>query len=233
MDWEDRTMKRISRRNGVAASSFLFAGLVLPGVVVPLAAEQSNSLSITGHTGSAKIVQVEGHDFVEVEGLARLINASVRFNGNQIVITLPGGGDTPPAPASRANGFSPGFVKAAVEAAAELREWRAALRNAITGSYAISEAWVSPMRAEARQALRVVSVSTATPADREMVSLFENLFNNVNQLSDKYLQLSGSRTYIDAKSLDSDPLDQRIVACARFLTSTAPANDFVDSGACR
>jgi len=176
---------------------------------------------------------VEGHDFVEVEGLARLINASVRFTGNQIVITLPGGGDTPPAPASRANGFSPAFVKAAVEAAAELREWRAALRNAITGSYAISEAWVSPMRAEARQALRVVSVSTATPADREMVSLFENLFNNVNQLSDKYLQLSGSRTYIDAKSLDSDPLDQRIVACARFLTSTAPANEFVDSGACR
>src|SRR5690242_15584902 len=96
MDWEDRTMKRISRRNGVAASSFLFAGLVLAGVVVPLAAEQSNSLSITGHTGSAKIVQVEGHDFVEVEGLARLINASVRFTGNQIVITLPGGGDTPP-----------------------------------------------------------------------------------------------------------------------------------------
>jgi hypothetical protein len=55
---------------------------------------------------------VEGHDFVEVEGLARLINASVRFNRNQIVITLPGGADTPPAPASRANGFSPAFVKA-------------------------------------------------------------------------------------------------------------------------
>ena len=89
------------------------------------------------------------------------------------------------------------------------------------------------MRAEARQALRVVSVSTGTPADKETVSLLENLFNNVNQLSDKYLQLSGSRTYIDAKSLDSDPLDQRIVACARFLTSTAPANEFVDSGACR
>src|SRR5690349_5118032 len=58
-------------------------------------------------THRANIVQVEGHDFVEVEGLAPLINASVRFNGNQIVITLPGGADTPPAPASRANTFSP------------------------------------------------------------------------------------------------------------------------------
>jgi hypothetical protein len=225
-------MKRICRRNGVAASSLLFAGLVLPGLVVPLAAEQSSSLSITGHTGSAKVVQVEGRNFVEVEGFARLINASVRFNGNQIVITLPGG-DTPAAPASPATGFSPAFVKAAVEAAAELREWRAALRNAIMGSYAISENWVSPMRAEARQALRLVSVSTGTPADKETVSLLENLFNNVNQLSDKYLQISGSRTYIDPKSLDSDPLDQKIMACARSLASMATANEFVDGGACR
>ena len=226
-------MKRICRRNGVAASSLFFAGLVLPGLLVPVAAEQSNSLTITGHTGSAKVVAVEGRNFVEVEGFARLINASVRFNGNQIVITLPDGGDTPPAPASPANGFSPTFVRAAVEAAAELREWRAALRNAITGSYAISENWVSPMRAEARQALLVVSVSTGTPADKETVSLLENLFNNVNQLSDKYLQLSASRTYIDPKSLDSDPLDQRIMACARSLASMATANEFVDSGACR
>jgi hypothetical protein len=217
----------------VAASSLLFAGLVLPGLVVPLAAEQSNSLSITEHTGSAKVVQVEGRNFVEVEGFARLINASVRFNGNQIVITLPGGGGTPAAPTSPATGFSPAFVKAAVEAAAELREWRAALRNAIIGSYAISENWVSPMRAEARQALRVVSVSTGTPADKETVSLLGNLFNNVNQLSEKYLQISVSRTYIDPKSLDNDPLDQKIMACARSLASMATANEFVDGGACR
>jgi hypothetical protein len=226
-------MKRICRRNGVAASSLLFAGLVLPGLMVPLAAEQSNSLSITGHTGSAKVVQAGGRNFVEVEGLARLINASVRFNGNQIVITLHGGGDTPPAPASPADGFSPAFVKAAVEAAAELREWRAALRNAITGNYAISENWVSPMRAEARQAVRVLSVSTGTPGDKETVSLFENLFNDVNRLSDKYLQLSGSRTYIDPKSLDSDPLDQKIMACARSLGSMATANEIVAGGTCR
>src|SRR4051812_29750297 len=226
-------MKRICRRNGVAASSLLFAGLVLPDLLVRLAAAQSNSLSITGHTGSAKVVQVDGRNFVEVEGFARLINAYVRFNGNQIVITLPGRGDTPPAPASPANGFSPAFVKAAVEAAAELREWRAALRNAITGSYPISENWVSPMRAEARQAVRIATVSTGTPADKGTVPLLESLFNKVNQLSDRYLQLSGSRTYIDPKSLDSDPLDQKITACARSLASMATANEFVDSGACR
>src|SRR3954454_6203027 len=96
---EDRTMKRIWRRNGVAASSLLCAGVVLPGLVVPLAAEQSNSLSVTGHTGYAKVVQVGGRNFVEVEGFARVINASVQFNGDQIVITMAGGG-TPPAPAA-------------------------------------------------------------------------------------------------------------------------------------
>ena len=58
-------------------------------------------------------------------------------------------------------------------------------------------------------------------ADKEIVPLLENLFNNVNQLSDKYLQLSGSRTYIESKSLDSDPLDQKIMACARSLASQA------------
>ena len=224
-------MERINRRKWAAL--LLFAGFVSPGLLVTRVAGQTNSLSITGHTGSATVVQVEGRNFVEVEGFVRLTNASVSINGNQIVITLPSGGNAPPAPAPTANGFSLAFVKAVVEAAAELREWRAALRNAIAGSYPISENWVSPMQAEARQALRVVSASTGSAADKQAVSLLENLFNILNQLSDKYLKLSGSHTYIDPKSLDTDRLDQKIMACARSLESMATTNSFADNGACR
>jgi hypothetical protein len=57
--------------------------LTLPYLVLPLAAQQSISLIIAGRPGSAKVTQVDGHNYVEVEGFARLTNASVNFNGSQ------------------------------------------------------------------------------------------------------------------------------------------------------
>ena len=68
--------------------------LMLMGVVAVtlVMAQQTTSLLITGQSGSAKVVQVAGHNYVEVEGLARITNSSINFNGNQIVLTLPGGG---------------------------------------------------------------------------------------------------------------------------------------------
>jgi hypothetical protein len=58
-------------------------------------------------------------------------------------------------------------------------------------------------------------------------------FNNMRALTDKYLQMTKSMTYIDPNFLDTDPLDQKIRTCARSLASMATANQFIDDGSCQ
>jgi hypothetical protein len=210
----------------------LAALLILPALALSLASQQSTSFIIAGQPGSAKVIQVDGRNYVEVEGLARLTNGSISFNGNQIVLILPGAADAPRATAP-ATGFSKDFVIAGIEAMAVIREWHAALRNAIERSYPLGEDWLAAYRTQALTALRLASVAVNTTADKNAVPFLTNEFNNMAKLSDKYLQMAKAVTYIAPDSLDTDPLDRKIRACAHSLASMATANEFVDDGSCQ
>ena len=59
-------------------------------LALAVAAQQSSSsLMVNGQQGTAKVVQVQGHNYVDIEGLARLTNGSISFKGSQIVLSLP------------------------------------------------------------------------------------------------------------------------------------------------
>jgi hypothetical protein len=211
----------------------LAALLVPAAMAVSLLAQQTSSLMIAGQPGSAKVVQVDGRNYVEVEGLARLTNSSMSFNANQIVLTMPGSAVDASASATPAVGFSKDFVAAGIEAMSQVREWRAALSTSIQRSYPLSEDGLAAYRDQARKALRLASVAVNTPADKSVLPFLTNEFNNMKQLSDKYLQMTKSMTYIEPNSLGSDPLDQKILTCAHSLASMATANQFVDDGSCQ
>jgi hypothetical protein len=214
------------RIHSIKTSWALAALLILPALALSLAAQHSNSLIIAGQPGSAKVIQVDGRNYVEVEGLARLTNSSISFNGNQIVLTLS-------SAAAPATGFSKDFVIAGIEAMALIREWHAALRNAIERSYPLGEDWLAAYRAQALTALRLASAAVNTTSDKNALPFLDNEFNNIAKLSDKYLQMAKSVTYIAPDSLDADPLDRKIRACAHSLASMATADQFVDDGSCQ
>jgi hypothetical protein len=207
--------------------------LVMVVLVASLAAQQATTLVITGQPGSAKIIRVDGRNYVEVEGLARLTNSSMSFNGNQIILSMPGIAPDASAPPVAGTGFSKDFVTAGIEAMAQLREWHAALRNAIQRGYPLSEDWLIAYRNQTRQALRLASVAVSTPSDKNALPSLNNEFNNMQKLNDKYLQMAKSLTYIDPNSLDNDPLDQKLRTCGRALASMATTNEFVDDGSCQ
>jgi hypothetical protein len=108
-----------------------------PGVVSCRAAGQLAHQRWT--TGPAKVIQVDGHNYVELESLARLTNSSISFNGNQIALTSPGATTDGPKTAAPATGFSKDVVTAGIEATAQMREWHAALKNAIEQSCPLTE----------------------------------------------------------------------------------------------
>ena len=223
------------QRNGNRTTRWKVATIVLlPALALTLAAQQQvTSLVVAGQQGQARVMQVQGTNYVEVNGLARVTGGSLSFSGNQIVLTLPGsGGDSSAAPAA-SPGLSTEFLNAAIEAMSQVREWHAALKNAVEHSYPLGADWLGSFRAQAQQALRLAGVAARTDQDHQAFQLLTNVFNNMNKLSDKYLQMTVRMNYIAPDAISNDPLDARLVACGHSLASMASTRQFVDDGSCQ
>ena len=75
------------RRNAIQTSVMLVAILLLPLLI--LVAQETSSLLIGGPQGQTRVIQVQGKNYVEVDEVARITGGSLRFVGNQIILTLP------------------------------------------------------------------------------------------------------------------------------------------------
>jgi hypothetical protein len=217
----------------LAAQFTIVVLLIIPAFFLAQAAQNSRTLVINGHPGEVAVMERDSHAYVEIEALARLTNGSLSFNGNQIMLTLlapdtPAPATTPPPP----SGFTKDFIRAGIEEMAVIREWRSALKNAVQRGYPVTEDWIDGYQARAEQSLRLVSLAATTEFDKNAVQLLRNEFNNMKILSDRFVQANKSRTYVSPESLNNDPLDQKILNCARSLAAMAASGQFADDGSC-
>lgn len=217
--------------------------LVLLGVVAAegrtQSAQQEYTLTVNGHSGTAKIVQMNGHSYVDLDALARIANGSIAYQGNQISLTLPGAGGDASASAAQAapapqqnTGFSKEFLQAGIEYMSQIREWRNTLANTIANGYPLSDDMFVPYRGQASTSLRMARVAANTQADQNAAQLLGNEFQNIQNLTKKYVKMRANLEFIDPNSLDSDPLNQKIITCARSLAAMATSNQFIDDGSC-
>jgi hypothetical protein len=222
------------RRNAIRSSMMLVTILLLPLLV--LVAQETSALLVEGRQGQAKMIQVQGKNYVEVDELARITGGSLRFVGNQIILRLPGS-DTPAQAAQLAPEPAPGlskpFLTGGIETMREILEWHAALKNAIERGYPLSDTWFGNFRRQIRSSLAQTEAAASTDLDQKAFPLLTNEFNTMNALTDKYLKIEVSRDYLAPNSLDSDPLNQRLLTCWQSLASMASSNQFVDDGSCQ
>jgi hypothetical protein len=219
------------RQNAIRTLVMLAAILLLPLLV--LVAEETSSLLIAGPQGKAKVIQVQGKNFVEVDEVARITGGSLRFVGNQIILSLPGS-DTPAQSAPQpAVGLSKPFLAGGIETMREILEWHAALNNAIQRGYPLSDTWFGNYRRQIRSSLAQTQAAASTDLDQKAFPLLTNEFNTMNALTDKYLKITVSRDFLAPNSLDSDPLNQKFLTCWQSLASMASSNQFVDDGSCQ
>jgi hypothetical protein len=224
-------------RNTIRTSVMLVTILALPLLV--LVAQETSALLIEGQQGQARVIQVQGKTYVEVEGLARITAGSLRFAGSQIILTLPGGANAAPqteqsasAP-ERAVGLSRPFLTAGIESMREILEWHAALKTGIERGYPLSDVWFGHFRRQVQSNLKQAEAAASTDMDHRALPLLTNEFNTMDALTDRYLKIAASRDYLAPDSLNSDPLDQKLLTCWQSLTSTASSNQFADDGSCQ
>jgi hypothetical protein len=84
----------------------------------------------------------------------------------------------------------------------------------------------------AQHNLRLVSLAASTESDKNAFQLLTNEFNNMKQLSDRFVDANNSRTYMRTDAVENDPLDRRILNCGHSLAAMAASGQFADDGSC-
>ena len=208
-------------------TSFFF--LCFSALALTHAAQQSRTFTVTGHSGEIPVTEIGGRSYVEIEALTRLANGSLSFRGSQIVLTLaPSNANTTIA----AQGFTKEFLRAGIEQMSVIREWRSTLISAVQRGFPITDDWMTSFSDRALHNLRLVSLAASTESDKNAFQLLTNEFNNMKQLSDRFVDANRSRTYVRTDSLENDPLDRRILNCGHSLAAMAASGQFADDGSC-
>ncbi len=222
------------RRNAIQTSIALVAILLLPLFI--LVAQETSSLLIAGPQGQTTVFRVQGKNYVEVDELARITGGSLRFARNQIILTLPVSGDTSSQASQSPTqmvGLSRPFLAAGIETMRQILEWHAALKAAIERGYPLSDEWIGNFRRQIQASLKHTEALASTDMDQKAFPLLTNEFNTMNALTDQYIKITMSRVYLAPNSLNSNPLNQKLLTCWQSLASMASSNQLVDDGACQ
>ncbi|QNI31071.1 hypothetical protein H7849_18465 [Alloacidobacterium dinghuense] len=189
---------------------------------------QQKVLVIDGHSGQIPVIAAGGGSCVGIEPLASLMNGSLSFSGNQITLSLHGGSASQPG----SQGFTQGFLSAAIEAMSEIREWRSALQTAVQYGFPTNSDWVNHYSGPAAASVRQASVAATSESDRHAAQLIGNELNFMQQLSDKMISARKNLSYIAPNALETDPLDKKILNCAHSLAGMEASGQFHDDGSC-
>jgi hypothetical protein len=207
--------------------------LTVVGLGLALAEQQEGTLVVSGHSGQAPVTHVNGRAYVAVDALAGLLNGSVNYRGNEIILTLPhAASGAANQPATRK--LSRNFLNSGIETMSDIREWRSALLVAIRNGYGTADLPVvmDPYQAKAAKNLRLASVAATTASDRDALQLLDKELSHMQQLNNKIVEARKNASYITVDSVENDPLDQKILKCAHALGEMAASGEFQDNGAC-
>jgi hypothetical protein len=236
-------MKNTDRvRGGVRSWALILPMFILSGEVSAQANLENKSLVVNGKSGEATVVQLNKRTYVDLESLARIANGSLGFEGNRIILTLPGSDSSsavappePDQPVAHA-GLSRNFMIAGIETLAQMREWASTMANAIQHGYGVTDSWAADYREKAASSLRKASASASTDADRNALQLLSNEFQSVetwsNELVEAKKNMDTAKYSMSEGALRNEPLSQKIINCGRFLGTMLGSAEFGDDPSC-
>jgi hypothetical protein len=216
--------------------------LAFPGVATGQSAAQKKTLVVNGKSAAEAVVQINGHSYVEVETLARVMDATVRFEPGRVILTgsaLTGPAtDTSAKPEPVVRGLSKEFAQAGISQLAEMREWKGAISSALRAGVA-GGTWLAPLLHDhlvrAQESLSKASVAATTDSDKLALQLLKNEFTNLGQW-DSNAQASilalNAEQNINPAAAQSDPLLAKISECSKFLNAMLVGGEFADNPNC-
>jgi hypothetical protein len=212
--------------------SLIFAGTAF-GQNVP----QKKTLVVNGRAAEGAVLQLDGHAYVDLDALARIMNATAKFETGRVILTVAAA--EPDAKSARAApGLSKGFAVTAVSQLAEMREWKAAIASAIRSGVAGGNwlaPWLHEYRLRAEGKLSQTSLAAKTESDQQALQLLKSDLANLGTWDSNtqatILSLNGEQT-VNPAVAQNDPLLAKISECGHFLDAMLVGGEFADDPSC-
>jgi len=201
-----------------------------------LSAQRSpdKKLLVNGKSTSAVVLQLDGHSYIDIETLAQMTNGSVKFEPNQVVLTIPNPNFDANSPQTTP-ALSKDFASAAIAALADMKEWKGVLGTMVTFGLAVDGSWAQIYHDRVQTSLEQATVAASTNSDHNALQLLSTQFANLAKwesvLVAERQNHNGART-VAPNSLQNDPVLTKFSNCARFLTTMLGSGMFADNPSC-
>jgi hypothetical protein len=227
-------MDKLSR---IISLKLLALLLMFAGAAIAQNAPQKKTFVLNGRTADGAVVQIDGHSYVDVETLARIMGATVSVEPGRVTLTATVA-QVSPKPGSIPGGLSKEFARAGISALAEMREWKGAITSALRSGVAGGN-WLAPLlhdhRTRAEESLGQASVAATTDSDKLALQLLKSQFANLGQWDGNaqasILALSAEQN-LNPAAAQNDPLLAKISDCGKFLNAMLVGGEFADSASC-
>ena len=202
---------------------------------------QSETFSIQGYMGQANVIRSQGRVLVDVQELARITKGALRIGEDRIILTLATtDASQPDRDTAGKSGFSPAFMRAAIEAMASIREWGGMLQVIVENGYPIGKAMagntIRAYQGRAADSVALASAAASKDDDYRGLELLRNQFNSVQAWSERFIDarnsLNAANLSISEHPLKDDEDAQKIVRCGQFLAQMFAGSAFQDDAAC-
>ena len=221
----------------------VIVGAMLMSAVMALSQTQveRETLSVQGYQGQATVIRNHGRVFVDVQDLARITKGSLSFEEDRVILTLaPGEASEPARDTAMKSGFSPAFMKAAIEAMASIREWGGMLQVIVQNGYPVGKAMagntIRAYQGRAADSVALASAAASTDDDHRGVELLRNEFNNLQGWAESFVDARNSLSAVNLTTsehpLKDDFEAQKIMSCGQFLAQMFAGGTFEDDAAC-
>ena len=191
------------------------------------------------------MAQVNGHSYVDLEALARVVGGTLTYRNGRAVLTVPGlAADAAPAavqpaptaataeqPAQRPV-LTRDFVTAGVQAVSQMREWRTTLAHAVANNQPVTTDLLGPFQRQSETQVALAAAAARTDPDRSAATLLQNELANLRTLSSNYISTHDTITNIRTDALDTDPLHAKVVSCLQALAGMQAGGSFQDVSTC-
>jgi len=215
---------------------------LLSAVMAPAQTQiKAETLTLQGYQGRAPVIRNHGRVFVDVEDLARITKGSLTFEEDRIILTFAANDASQPARDSAPkSGFSPAFMRAAIEAMASIREWGGMLQVIVQNGYPVDKAMagntIRAYQGRAADSVALASAGASTDDDGRGIELLRNEFNNVQTWAENFVDarnsLSAAELSTSENPLKDDQDAQKIIRCGQFLAQMFAGGSFQDDAAC-
>jgi hypothetical protein len=226
-------MKRLPQPCPLAV---LALSLLLPSHVLAQNAPEKKALVVNGRTTEETVVQIGGHSYVDIDTLARIMNATVSFAPGRVVLTVPA--DAGAKPERAAPALSKDFAKAGISQLAEMWEWKGAIASAIRFGFAAGNwlgPWLHDHRVRAEDSFSQTSLEAKTESDKKVLQLLKNELANLGEWDSNTQatihSLNAEQT-VDPSAAENDPLLAKISECGTSLRAMLVGGEFADSPSC-